>query len=57
LNAVERIFIAVLALAEANVREQILKGNRPGKPMPMSPFEGKLSAKDMSNLIDYLKMF
>jgi mono/diheme cytochrome c family protein len=40
---------------EANVREQILKGNPQGKPMPMPPFEGKLSAKDMSNLMAYLK--
>jgi mono/diheme cytochrome c family protein len=40
---------------EANVREQILKGNPQGKPMPMPPFEGKLSAKDMSNLIAYMK--
>jgi Cytochrome c len=36
---------------EANVREQILKGNPQGKPMLMPPFEGKLSAKDMSSLI------
>jgi mono/diheme cytochrome c family protein len=40
---------------EANVREQILKGNPQGKPMPMPPFEGKLSAKDMSSLIAYMK--
>ena len=40
---------------EANVREQILKGNAQGKPMPMPPFEGKLSAKDMTNLIAYMK--
>jgi len=39
----------------ANVQEQIEKGNAQGKPMPMPPFEGKLSKKDMSNLIDYLK--
>jgi cytochrome c len=39
----------------ANVREQIEKGNPKGKPMPMPPFAGKLSAKDMSNLIAYLK--
>jgi cytochrome c2 len=39
----------------ANVREQIEKGNPQGKPMPMPPFAGKLSAKDMSNLIAYLK--
>ena len=40
---------------EANVREQILKGNPQGKPMPMPPFEGKLSAKDMANLVAYMK--
>ncbi len=39
----------------ASVREQIEKGNPKGKPMPMPPFAGKLSAKDMSNLIAYLK--
>jgi mono/diheme cytochrome c family protein len=39
----------------ANVREQIEKGNPKGKPMPMPPFADKLSAKDMSNLIAYLK--
>jgi mono/diheme cytochrome c family protein len=39
----------------ANVREQIEKGNPQGKPMPMPPFEGKLSGKDMSNLVAYLK--
>ncbi len=39
----------------ANVREQIEKGNPQGKPMPMPPFAGKLSEKDMSNVIDYLK--
>ena len=39
----------------ANVREQIEKGNPKGKPMPMPPFAGKLSVKDMSNLIAYLK--
>lgn len=39
----------------ANVQEQIEKGNAQGKPMPMPPFGGKLSAKDMANLIDYLK--
>ncbi|HET9179060.1 MAG TPA: cytochrome c [Terriglobia bacterium] len=39
----------------ANVREQIEKGNPQGKPMPMPPFAGKLSAKDISSLIDYLK--
>lgn len=39
----------------ANVREQIEKGNPKGKPMPMPPFAGKLSAKDISNLIAYLK--
>ena len=39
----------------ANVREQIEKGNPKGKPMPMPPFAGKLSAKEMSNLIAYLK--
>lgn len=39
----------------ANVREQIEKGNPQGKPMPMPPFAGKLSAKDLSNLIAYLK--
>jgi cytochrome c len=40
---------------EANVREQIEKGNPKGKPMPMPPFAGKISGKDMSNLIAYLK--
>lgn len=39
----------------ANVREQIEKGNPQGKPMPMPPFGGKLSDKDMSNLIAYLR--
>src|SRR5690242_3207365 len=39
----------------ANVREQIEKGNPQGKPMPMPPFAGKLSAKDINNLIAYLK--
>jgi len=39
----------------ANVREQIEKGNPQGKPMPMPPFAGKLSAKDLTNLIAYLK--
>ena len=39
----------------ANVEEQIKKGNPQGKPMPMPPFATKLSAKDMSNLIAYLK--
>lgn len=39
----------------ANVREQIEKGNPQGKPMPMPPFAGKLSAKDISSLIEYLK--
>lgn len=39
----------------ANVREQIEKGNPQGKPMPMPPFAGKLSAKDVNNLIEYLK--
>jgi mono/diheme cytochrome c family protein len=39
----------------ANVREQIEKGDPQGKPMPMPPFAGKLSAKDMSSLIAYLK--
>jgi mono/diheme cytochrome c family protein len=39
----------------ASVREQIEKGNPKGKPMPMPPFADKLSAKDMSNLIAYLK--
>lgn len=40
---------------EANVREQIEKGNAQGKPMPMPPFGGKLSATEMNNLIAYLK--
>lgn len=39
----------------ANVREQIEKGNPQGKPMPMPPFADKLSAKDISNVIEYLK--
>lgn len=39
----------------ANVREQIEKGNPQGKPMPMPPFAGKLPAKDINNLIAYLK--
>ena len=39
----------------ANVREQIEKGNPQGKPMPMPPFGGKLSATDMNNLLAYLK--
>jgi mono/diheme cytochrome c family protein len=39
----------------ANVREQIEKGNPQGKPMPMPPFAGKLSEKDLSNLVAYLK--
>ncbi|TAM79218.1 MAG: cytochrome c [Acidobacteria bacterium] len=39
----------------ANVREQIEKGNPQGKPMPMPPFAGKISAKDLNNLVDYLK--
>ena len=39
----------------ANVREQIEKGNPQGKPMPMPPFGGKLSATEMNNLIAYLK--
>jgi len=39
----------------ANVEEQIEKGNAQGKPMPMPPFEGKLSKTDVSNLIAYLK--
>lgn len=43
------------AATVANVREQIEKGDPQGKPMPMPPFAGKLSAKDMSNLIAYLK--
>ena len=40
---------------EANVREQIEKGNPQGKPMPMPPFGGKLSGTELSNLIAYLK--
>jgi cytochrome c2 len=39
----------------ANVREQIENGNPKGKPMPMPPFKGKLSAKDLSNVVAYLK--
>ncbi|HEX5411246.1 MAG TPA: cytochrome c [Terriglobia bacterium] len=39
----------------ANVRQQIEKGNPQGKPMPMPAFAGKLSAKDINNIIDYLK--
>jgi cytochrome c2 len=39
----------------ANVREQIEKGNPQGKPMPMPPFAGKLSATEINNLIAYLK--
>lgn len=39
----------------ANVREQIEKGNAQGKPMPMPPFGGKLSATQVNNLIAYLK--
>ena len=42
-------------VTEANVREQIEKGNPQGKPMPMPPFASKISGKDMSNLIAYLK--
>jgi mono/diheme cytochrome c family protein len=42
-------------VTDANVREQIEKGNPQGKPMPMPPFGGKLSATEMSNLIAYLK--
>jgi len=39
----------------ANVREQIEKGNPKGKPMPMPPFAGKLSKKQLSDLVAYLK--
>ncbi len=40
---------------EENVREQIEKGSPNAKPMPMPAFAGKLDAKQMSSLIEYLK--
>ena len=39
----------------ANVREQIEKGDPKGKPMPMPPFATKLSTKQLSDLVAYLK--
>ena len=39
----------------ANVREQIENGDPKGKPMPMPPFGKKLSKKQMTDLIAYLK--
>lgn len=40
---------------DANVEEQIKKGNPQGKPMPMPPFASKLSKTQLSDLIQYLK--
>jgi mono/diheme cytochrome c family protein len=40
---------------EANVREQILKGNPQGKPMPMPAFADKLKPEQLDSLIQYLK--
>lgn len=42
-------------VTEANVQEQIEKGNAQGKPMPMPAFGSKLSKTDISNVIAYLK--
>lgn len=39
----------------ANVRDQILNGSPSAKPMPMPAFKSKLSAKDIADLIAYLK--
>jgi mono/diheme cytochrome c family protein len=40
---------------EADVRQQILKGNPNGKPMPMPAFEGNLKPEEIDSLIEYLK--
>ena len=40
---------------EENVREQILKGNPHGKPMPMPGFADKLKPEQVDSLIQYLK--
>jgi cytochrome c len=40
---------------EANIREVVGKGSPDAKPMPMPPFEEKLSADDMQDLLAYLK--
>jgi mono/diheme cytochrome c family protein len=40
---------------EANVRDQVEKGNLQGKPMPMPGFGDKLSKTDMDDLMAYLK--
>ncbi len=40
---------------EENVREQILKGNPHGKPMPMPGFAEKLKPEQVDSLIEYLK--
>ncbi|HKT10830.1 MAG TPA: cytochrome c [Terriglobia bacterium] len=42
-------------VTEANVLEQIEKGNAQGKPMPMPAFGTKLSKTEISDLIAYLK--
>jgi cytochrome c len=40
---------------EENVREQILKGNPHGKPVPMPGFAEKLKPEQVDSLIEYLK--
>jgi cytochrome c len=40
---------------EENVREQIVKGNPHGKPMPMPAFGDQLKPEQMDSLIEYLK--
>jgi mono/diheme cytochrome c family protein len=42
-------------VTEANVREQIEKGNAEAKPTPMPPFGTMLSKTDIDNVIAYLK--
>lgn len=42
-------------VTEHNVREQIEKGNLHAKPVPMPSFGDQLNAKEMDELVKYLK--
>lgn len=42
-------------VTDANVREQIVKGNPNAKPMPMPSFKDKLKPRQIESLILYLK--
>jgi mono/diheme cytochrome c family protein len=42
-------------VTDANVREQILKGDPHGKPMPMPAFGDQLKPEQVDSLMEYLK--